>query len=349
MQNFIFIYSPCLIEGADKVFLAGISAMAKKNLPVELWMIQDEEVRFEGIPTVTFHSDRLLKNLKEKLRLANPLLIHTYGFKASLYGSLARPKKTKLIITHHEKTSNSLKERLCETIEKYLMNRSHAVVAVTHQMKKDLILDGIFDKNVHLVENFHDVASDDEKTSESQQYNLLYVGNLSVDKGCHLMIEALSGIPLDQRPRLTIIGEGKEKMRLEALMIKHRLEEYVSFPKSQKNIHLYYNETDGLIMPSLNEGQPLPLIEACCLGLPVIASNIDGVPELVKHRENGLLFESGNVLDLRLKIIEFLGWKKLLQIHADFHKKTFRQRYSGNNWVENTLRVYETVLSANKT
>lgn len=122
---------------------------------------------------------------------------------------------------------------------------------------------------------------------------LISVGRLSPEKGHIGLLEALakvraSGVDAD----LAIVGDGPERARIEKVIdslnlranvvLKGRLDEQATL--------LQIASADILVLPSFMEGLPVVLMEAMALGLPVIASRVAGIPELVTDNENGLLF-----------------------------------------------------------
>jgi glycosyltransferase involved in cell wall biosynthesis len=360
-HRIIFLFTPGPIGGAEKVIMAGLTAMVEKNISVELWLIKEmrvshvfeafmDQIKDSGIPVFIFESRgifdfKLVHALKLNLRLKNPKILHAHGFKAAFYAQLTLPKIVKLVITHHGKTSHTLKVKIYEMLETIVMKKSHAVIAVSHKMKGDLKSDGIHDHKIHLVENIFSLKSLMSASFPSSNFSLLFIGRLSPEKGCHFLIEALSQIALLKRPRLIIVGDGQERIRLIEMSKHLNVTESVEFKGFQNDIHPFLAEASALIMPSLREGQPLALIEACCFGLPVVGSSVGGIPELISHNYNGLLVRPGHVNDLANKIQEFQIKAPQLSKNSQLLKKSMIDRFSKDTWVRRTAEVYETVLS----
>jgi glycosyltransferase involved in cell wall biosynthesis len=117
---------------------------------------------------------------------------------------------------------------------------------------------------------------------------------------------------------LYIIGEGVEQDGLKSKIQKLKLEQKITLLGllDHKSISEWMKAADIFILPSRNEGTPNSLLEAMASGLPVIASQVGGIPELIHENIEGLLFESNSKDDLKdkLKILikdnqlqEFLG------------------------------------------
>lgn len=130
---------------------------------------------------------------------------------------------------------------------------------------------------------------------------ILTVGRVVPVKGQALLVEALA--ELGRRgveARLTIVGDGPQLAPLRALAERLGVTDRVEFAGAvgQDEIRRYYERADVFTLPSFAEGLPVVLIEAMATGLPVVASRITGIPELVDEGVSGLLVTPGDVTDL---------------------------------------------------
>lgn len=131
----------------------------------------------------------------------------------------------------------------------------------------------------------------------SEKFSYLYVGNLNHEKNVGLLIRALSGLAVDEQSKahLYLVGDGPEREMLENLVVDLGVKKRVSFVGRQPHhvLQAYYQASDCFALPSLREGCPNVLLEALACGLPVIASDVGGVPEIVTG-ENGVLVKSND-------------------------------------------------------
>jgi len=128
--------------------------------------------------------------------------------------------------------------------------------------------------------------------------HLIFVaaGRLTIQKGFDLLIDAVAQLQGKTRPfTLLISGSGKEWKNLENQINKKGLNRIVKLIGFQNNLSKILNAADFIIMPSRHEGMPNVAMESMALGKPVIASNVNGVPELIKHRESGYILSSLDV------------------------------------------------------
>lgn len=127
--------------------------------------------------------------------------------------------------------------------------------------------------------------------------HLLYAGRLERYKGLYLLLEALRGIP---NVRLTVLGDGSYRKELEQLAagMDVRFEGFQSSPER------YYAHADIFVMPSMGpEGLPMVNIEAMAHGLPCLFSDLEVNQEITAAGTAGMLFRSGDVEDLRRKLL----------------------------------------------
>jgi len=121
---------------------------------------------------------------------------------------------------------------------------------------------------------------------------VLCVGALSRRKGHVVLLEAMARLR-ERRPRarLTLVGDGPERAALQQLAAQLGLAEAVTFAGAVGHEHTreHYARADAFCLPSFAEGVPTVLMEAMATGLPVVATNVMGTPELVDHEVSGLL------------------------------------------------------------
>jgi len=198
---------------------------------------------------------------------------------------------------------------------KWALNRSSAVVAVSNDLAKKVKALGINKPHISTIYNGvnHAVFNvPEEKHTDHSTKTILYVGNLKVKKGCLDLFEAVNEI--DSRDsdsyELVYIGDGpcgviiKEKSRVlddnKKVILLGRL--------PHNEIVDWYKKADLLCLPSYNEGVPNVVLEAMACGLPVIATNVGGIPEVLPE-SCGQLVDAGDISALSKALKEFDGGK----------------------------------------
>jgi len=135
------------------------------------------------------------------------------------------------------------------------------------------------------------------------------IGNLTPNKCVDVVINALKILSKSGSVKLDIIGNGPEYTPLIALASKLDVLHLICFRKRiiHSQIHTELQKTDALVLSSYSEGRPNVVVEAMAAGVPVIATDIEGVRELIEEGETGLLFEPGNFLQLANKMENLLN------------------------------------------
>jgi len=160
-------------------------------------------------------------------------------------------------------------------------------------------------ERLHVIHSSVDVdAFADPGPPQREPWHVVYVGALQVRKGIDVLLRALAD--LGGKWRCSIAGDGPERQRLETLAAELGLVERVRFLGSQgfDAVVRLYAEANVVVAPSIigpggrTEGIPNVMIEALASRRPVISTNVSGIPELIRHRETGLLVAPGAVAEL---------------------------------------------------
>ena len=139
-------------------------------------------------------------------------------------------------------------------------------------------------------------------TAERGERSILFVGRLIERKGVAHLIRALGTVRRDAPARLVIVGDGPERAKLEQVANETRVAQYVDFRGrvSDDALRLAYASADAFVLPSVldarqdTEGLGVVLLEAMNYGVPVIASDIGGITDIVQHEKTGLLVPPGD-------------------------------------------------------
>ncbi|MCE7861148.1 MAG: colanic acid biosynthesis glycosyltransferase WcaL [Chloroflexi bacterium] len=157
-------------------------------------------------------------------------------------------------------------------------------------------------------------------------FKILQIGTLHWKKDQVTLIKAAArlrgmGVPF----QLTIIGEGEERPKIEAEIKKSNAGDLVVLAgaKTQSEVAQLLRQADCYIQSSVSEGIPVAIMEALACELPVVATKITGIPELVLHEKTGLLVEPGNIQDMANAL-------QFMYLHPDQARDMAR---NGREWV----------------
>ena len=202
-----------------------------------------------------------------------------------------------------------------------LLHFADRVIVVNRDLERFLKELGIPDSKVAWIPNgvdctlFRPVALK-EKIAARRLFGLaidktivLFVGRLEPVKGTDVLLRAWARLSdrLRADSLLLLIGDGAERHALLSISVSLDIHQSVILTGAQQSVHQYYAAADIFVLPSRSEGMPLALLEAMACGLPVVASNVGGMPDFVVDGGNGALFESENPQHLAQKLAFFMG------------------------------------------
>lgn len=176
-----------------------------------------------------------------------------------------------------------------------------------------VIINGIDDLTE---EQLYEVCEIKKNIKSDYKYRLCCTGTINTRKGHRIIVEALRRLPdeLLKQIHVDFIGEGGERPVLENLIHKSKLDEHVHFYGMVPNVDVYkYLAKNNIyILMSNNEGLPISIIEAMRAGLPIISTNVSGIPELVDHGKNGILLKPDveDLLELLLQLPKY-NWEEM--------------------------------------
>ena len=174
-----------------------------------------------------------------------------------------------------------------------------------------------------------------------------FAGRLAAEKGLTYLLQAQAQLQRQQRPLATVfIGDGPLRGPLEQEAAERGLRERVVFAGRQAEPAAWISACDVLVFPSLTEGLPMAVVEAMALGVPVVASHVGGVPEVIRQGETGLLVAPRNVADLCRAISALADSPPLRQRLAETARREIVPRFQPHAVARQWRDLYRSLLSA---
>ncbi|WDE05005.1 glycosyltransferase family 4 protein [Thalassomonas viridans] len=237
-----------------------------------------------------------LKALRRILKSSKIDVLHCHDPKSVFYATLATllSRSPKKVVTMHGWVRNDLKMKFNNLVEKFCLPLFARVIAVSKEISQDLTGQIRRDK-IFLLENAIDTEkfhpAEKLRQDSKAQVNLLIVGRLSPEKGHENLLTALAQLNHEGNSNwhLNIVGDGELKEMLLATSKRLELSGQVTFHGVQKNMLPYYQQNDFYISSSLTEGMPLVILEALSCRLPVVATPVGAIPELLQKSQGGIL------------------------------------------------------------
>lgn len=198
-------------------------------------------------------------------------------------------------------------------------------------MAQKMIQGGFTSKKLIPLCNFIDIDKCKKDTYEKENY-YCYVGRLSHEKGVKTLIKAAQKLPY----KLVIIGGGSLSDELKNETTNANIE-FVGYKQWDEIKEIVSKARFSVIPSEWYENNPLSVIEAQCLGTPVLGARIGGIPELIENGVTGMTFESRNVNDLTSKLEAM--WQ-----HTFNYKEialTSQKRYNSESYYQSILKIYQ--------
>ena len=230
-----------------------------------------------------------------------------------------------------------IRRGICRLASDFVMRGVDAVIVQSGGQKEEIErLYGLPAKKISVIPNAVDMPG-----TRAKGNCLLYLGRLAPVKGPEYLIEALK--LMKNPPETLMVGDGPERKKLEQLAAGLPVK-FIGHVEPEDAVK-WLMKGSFLVLPSLSEGMPNAVLEAMSVGLPVIASSVGAVPEVVNDGKTGFLVEPRNVKQLAEKISLLAGDKKL---RARMSKAALEEikSYSWPVLVKKLESVYEKLTSS---
>ncbi len=274
-------------------------------------------------------------------------IVHSHGYKPTVLSYLtSKFVKVKQLTTCHLWTSGDRKHRLYEALEAWVIKRHKVSIAVSARIKDEMIARDIPEEIIKVIPNginideYQDV--NEEKIEElRKEFNIsngtIVIGNLArltEQKGHKYLIEAARKV-IDENPNVIVLiaGEGELKEELLSLTKKYGIDSKVKFLGFRKDSRDLLKLFDIFVLPSIDEGTPMALLEAMASGCAVVATKVGEIPNIIADNIDGILVEKGNVNALSNKLIKLTSTNMLFHDVAEKAKHKIKEKFSSDKMV----------------
>lgn len=212
------------------------------------------------------------------------------------------------------------------------LQRATDVFLCPSQFMADRMIEGGFDRSkLSVLCNFIDISKCNNREGYFKKDYYCFIGRLGEQKGVRTLIEAANQLPY----HLVVIGDGPLSEELKRKSGSNI--EFVGY-KQWNDIKEIVGHAKFTVLPSEgNENNPLTIIEAKCLGTPVLGSRKGGIPELINEGVDGMTFEAKSVEDLKGKITKM--WNTRFD-YADIARKSMK-RYNAEHYYKEIMKIYQ--------
>jgi len=311
--------------------------------------------------SVFFYGDiKSFVELVRLLRSLNPEIVHTHTSKAGVLGRLAAKigaPKAKLIHTYHGHLLYGYfpkwKTKLIVLLEKFLALVTDAFVAVTDQVRHDLLEAGIGPADKWIV--IHPGVSPRNYIEKNlamkefgiprEKFVILWLGRFTDIKNPMLALQIIASLPYEIRSIVHLVMGGAGELLSECQDFARDNQLPVSFTGWLQNIDTVLSAADLLMMTSRNEGMPVVIVEAALNAIPTISTDVGGVSEFISPEKTGYLISQEPIeyAELLHQIISAQSDNSIIGKNA---KVLAQAEYSTTQYLKSHVKLYDRALTS---
>ncbi len=287
-----------------------------------------------------------------------PDIILTHQVKSHLLVKLSRLSQTyPWVAFHHGYTTTDRKMRAYNLLNRWSLPAADGVVTVCEAFARDLSLAGVPRKRIHVQHNsirLQPTSSLDEAKLLRKRLSIgngesliLTVGRLSREKAHIDLLVAFDHLQKnkpDTSAKLVIVGEGPERGRLAASAASLGLSDRVIFIGEVGKVQPYYGAADVFVLPSHSEGSPYVLLEAMAARVPIVATAVGGVPEMVAHEDSAMLVPPRDPHALASATARVLNDPELAERLTENAYTLVTTSYAPETQIRSLLKLYHSLL-----
>jgi glycosyltransferase involved in cell wall biosynthesis len=352
------------IGGAERILLNLSKNIDREKFDLVLGIFVDQkkspdfflrEAEKLGFPleTIEYKNPYNLLQILQLYRIFkkhHPDIIHTHGYKPNILGFLvAKLFEVPIMTTVHGLHSGRDNRLIWFGLK--LLTLFDRIIVVSDQIKRELktmkVPPGklITIRNVPPIETKENWATANtfrEEIGIPPNAKLIgFVGRLEPIKGCSLFIRSIPRvIKSNLDSYFVVVGDGVERKSLESLARELGIENRVYFCGFRDDPMNIFQSLDLYVLPSLSEGIPLAMLEAMSTGVPVVATSVGGIPEVIQDKVNGLLVPLQDPVALAEGILETLNNSNETAKRVVEAKNTIINEFNQGKWIERVENIY---------
>lgn len=290
-------------------------------------------------------------------------IIHTHTAKAGALGRIAAALSGCRVIIHTPHGHNfygyfaGLASKIIVSIERFLSRFTDKIIALTELEKQDFMRFRVVKENkVSVIYQGLELEAYSQslvnRVEMRKTFNInadeLAVGmvaRLEPIKGPVYFIEAAREVAVkNDKARFIVIGEGSLRRSLEERVETLGLRERFRFSGWREDIPIVISLLDVLVLPSLNEAVGMVVIEAQAAGVPVVATRVGGIPEIVKDNENGLLVPPADPLEIAKAVNSLLEDRQRRERFVKMGREQLEGKFRAAAMIKSISELYEELL-----
>ena len=323
-----------------------------------------EELRAEGFPVHVLCQQpgldwRCALRLARLLRREKVHIVQPHQYTPFFYALMARLlfHRPIVLFTEHGRHYPDFPRRRRILANRLLLERRDRVVSVGNAVRQALVNnEGLAPERIQVIYNGIDLSVFENGTGlrdrvreelqiSSESLVLIQVARLDYLRDHATALRSMGQITR-HRPdaRLLLVGEGPEQAKIEHLIIQHGLEAHVRLLGLRRDVRRLLAAADICLLTSISEGIPLTVIEAMAAGLPVVATRVGGMGEVVEEGITGLLVPPGDAEGLAGNVLRLAGNPVMRTQLGQRGRTRAREVFSESQMHAGYLNLYQEML-----
>ena len=362
----LYLSHAFMVGGAEEMVLNLVRHLPDRFEPAVMCINQagpiGEEIRRTGVPFSVLGLTPGVSRPVDVLRLRDavqriaPDIVHTFLLTGSLYGRFAAMMSGVPIVIGTEVNIYEKKQPLHARLERWLMKGTDAVIASAESVKQHYVAQVAADPaKVDVIYNAVDWAQL-QTTATREEFRRSIgvpidapaagiIARLTEQKAHRVLFESMTQPELSAL-HLIVVDDGELRDDLRSRVESLGLQSRVHFLGARRDLGNILAAIDIFTMPSYWEGLPLSMVLAMGAGLPVVASRVAGIPEVVKHGVSGLLVEAGNSAQLGRALASLVTDAALRRRLGEAARAFVLPRFGVDGYVASITGLYDRLLTA---
>jgi L-malate glycosyltransferase len=277
-----------------------------------------------------------------------------HSVSAMLARSMAAPRRLPFVTTLHGTDITLVgSNRSYLPITKFSIEKSDGVTAISQYLLQQTLKEFDIKRQIDVIPNFVNCDLYTRIPNEAQRAQwapsgepiIMHLSNFRPVKRITDAVEIFAIVRAKMPAKLVLIGDGPDRGAAEYLVRKKRLQKDVFFLGKQNSVYEKLSSADLFLLPSQLESFGLAALEAMACEVPVVATNVGGIPEVVTHGVDGFLVEPGDVKSAGQYALDILSRADRGREMGQIARKNAKSRFCANDVIPQYERYYQRVLA----
>ena len=368
-MNILHLISSSGLLGAERVLLEIAEYSKRGGLEVRIGVFQNsqnpnlelaevakgQDFDVQVFPCNGRFDKKTIRMIKDYMDKSGVQILHSHNYKSNFYARRALSNNNiRWVVTNHGRRSGP-KLLLYNFLDGFIVRYADRVIAVSKNIVSRMKLAGIDSKKICLIENGvnlerfrNNIPPDSIRESlriKKDAFVVGTVGALTEEKGHLYLLKAIPKV-VQRFPEVVFlfVGDGRERPSLEITTSHLNIKDRVIFAGMRKDVPEILSILNVFVLPSLNEGLPMALLEAQAAQIPVVATRVGAIPDVLQGGVTGILVPPKDPQAIAEAITMILSNKKFASEIAQKGFERVRDNFSSEKMGSKYHSIYKELI-----